>query len=79
MLAKTFTGRALSIICGALCFVQVAGGQTHAIDTRDSKLIAHVSKAGLFSAIGDNHEVEAPIAEGFIDESTRRVTFVIRG
>jgi polyisoprenoid-binding protein YceI len=36
-----------------------------------------VSKAGLFSALGDNHDVEAPISEGVIDESARRVTFVI--
>jgi hypothetical protein len=73
MLARTFTIRALSIICSALCFVLIAAGQSRAIDTHDSKLIVHVSKEGLFSAFGDNHEVEAPITEGLIDEGARRV------
>jgi polyisoprenoid-binding protein YceI len=40
-------------------------------------LIVHVSKSGLFSGFGDNHEVEAPITEGFIDEGTRRVKFEV--
>jgi YceI-like domain len=67
---------ALAMVLGTACFSQ-AWGQARSIDTKNSKLLVHVSKAGLFSAFGDNHEVEAPISEGFIDEATRRVKFVV--
>lgn len=66
----------LAIVLGIACF-SPAWGQTRSMDTRNSKLLVHVSKAGLFSALGDNHEVEAPFSEGFVDEATRRVKFVI--
>jgi hypothetical protein len=52
-------------------------GTSRAIDRQNSKLTVHVSKAGLFSAFGDNHEVEAPILEGFVDEGARHVEFVV--
>ena len=52
-------------------------GQSLQIDAKNSKVIVHVWKAGLFSAFGDNHEVEAPISEGFVDEGTHRVKLVI--
>jgi polyisoprenoid-binding protein YceI len=39
--------------------------------------VVHVSKSGLFSAFGDNHEVEAPISEGSVDEKRAIVTLVI--
>jgi len=45
----------------------VAAGQVTSIDTTHSKLLIHVSKSGLFSGFADNHEVEAPIAEGSLD------------
>ena len=67
---------ALAIVVSTLCFAQ-AFGQTRPIDTRNSKLIVHVSKVGLFFALVDNHEVEAPISEGVVDEGTRQVKFVI--
>src|ERR1700687_3267182 len=76
MRARKIATRTLAIVVSTLWFVQ-AFGQTHAIDTRNSKLIVHVSKAGAFSAFGDNHEVEAPIAEGSVDEGARRVKFVV--
>ena len=51
--------------------------QGSSIDAANSKLIVHVSKGGLFSAFGDNHEVAAPISTGFVDEAARKVKFVI--
>jgi polyisoprenoid-binding protein YceI len=54
-----------------------AQGQVHSIDTVNSKVVVHAFKSGLFSGFADNHEVEAPIAEGSIDESASRVRFVI--
>lgn len=39
------------------------------IDPSQSRITIHVGKAGLFSAAGHEHEVNAPIAEGAIDDS----------
>jgi polyisoprenoid-binding protein YceI len=67
----------LTLILGLVCVPATLMGQ-HAIDSSHSKLRVHVSKAGLFSSFGgDNHEVEAPISEGVIDETARTVRFVI--
>lgn len=76
MRARKIAPRVLALVVSTLWFVQ-AFGQTRAIDTSNSKLIVHVFKAGAFSAFGDNHEVEAPIAEGSVDEGARRVKFVV--
>lgn len=66
----------LAMIAGLLCPAQ-AWGQARSIDSRNSKLIVRVYKAGLFSAFGDNHEVGAPISEGVVDEAAARVSFVV--
>lgn len=70
-------GLAIWIIAmgGSVNFAQAQ--QPRAIDTRNSKLTVYVSKAGIMSTFGDNHEVEAPISEGFVDEDARRVQFVV--
>ena len=64
-------------IPGALACAPRSSAQARPIDTTSSKLSVHVSKAGLFSAFADNHEIEAPIASGIIDEAGGRVQFVI--
>src|SRR5690349_17523079 len=61
------------MVVGSSC----ALAQSSPIDVANSKLIVHVSKAGLLSAFGDDHEVAAPISAGSVDEGTRRVTFMI--
>ena len=61
----------------ALSLMPAASGQVRSIDTSQSKLRVYVFKSGLFSGFADNHDVEAPIAEGTIDESASRVRFVI--
>jgi polyisoprenoid-binding protein YceI len=48
------------------CVGRVAG-QVASIDTAHSRLLIHVSKAGVFSGFADNHEVEARIAKGTLD------------
>ena len=60
-----------------LGFVPRAFPQERPIDTDLSKLHVYVSKSGLFSGFADNHDVEAPIAEGTINESGSQVKFVI--
>lgn len=52
-------------------------GQSRPIDPANSRIVVHVSKAGLFSALGDNHEVEAPISEGSVDHKNGTVAFTI--
>jgi polyisoprenoid-binding protein YceI len=68
----------VAVILGFLYAPATLVAQARAIDTNHSKLRVYVSKAGLFSALGgDNHEVEAPISEGLVDEAARTVKFVI--
>src|SRR5215469_5373584 len=65
-----------------LCVVAIvlagpAAAQVSPIDTAGSKLLVHVSKSGVFSGFADNHEVEAPISEGTIDEKGARASFSV--
>lgn len=59
-----------------LGLVPLASGQARAIDP-SSKLVVHAFKSGVFSGLADNHEIEAPISEGSIDEQGLRVRFVV--
>jgi hypothetical protein len=63
------------LIIAVIGFVSLAFGQTP-IDS-SSRLLVHVFKSGLFSGLADNHEIEAPISEGTIDEPGMRVRFVV--
>lgn len=60
-----------------LGLVASTSAQDHPIDTANSTLRVHVFKSGLFSGLGDNHDVEAPIVEGIINETASRVKFVV--
>ena len=51
--------------------------QSQPIDTQRSTILIHVFKSGVFSSFGDNHEVQAPISQGTIDETKREVTLRI--
>jgi hypothetical protein len=61
----------------ALGNIQAAYGQGHPIDTAQSKLHVYAFKSGLFAGFADNHNVEAPIMQGTIDESMSHVRFAI--
>jgi len=62
----------LSLIIAACC--GVANSQTP-IDVEHSKIRIHVGKAGLFSAAGHEHWVDAPIAEGTLQENPPQISF----
>jgi hypothetical protein len=47
-----------------------ASSTPDAIDTGRSTITIHVFKAGLFRVLADDHEIQAPIKEGSIDEGT---------
>ena len=55
------------------CAISAAPGQAHPdaaeIDTAHSTLTIHVFKTGLFSALGHNHEISAPIEFGKVHPS----------
>jgi polyisoprenoid-binding protein YceI len=62
---------ALAIL--SLACVTLASGQPRAIDTAKSVMTIHVYKAGMFSALGHDHEISAPIAGGSVDVQGRKV------
>jgi polyisoprenoid-binding protein YceI len=45
-----------------------AGAASHEIDREQSTVTVRVSKAGVFRAFGDDHEVRAPLTSGSIDD-----------
>jgi polyisoprenoid-binding protein YceI len=53
---------AMSLIC-----VLGVSAQQHKIDTQNSTLTIHVGKTGVFSGLGHEHEVRAPIQSGTAD------------
>jgi polyisoprenoid-binding protein YceI len=60
-----------------LAIAQPVRAQELSIDTSGSKLIVQAFKSGLFSGFADNHEIEAPIAQGTINESAGQVKFTV--
>lgn len=53
--------------------VMAAGGQPRAIDTKASTMTVRVFKAGVLSAFGHDHNIEAPIASGTVDVAGKQV------
>lgn len=51
----------------SLIFVLRVSAQPHNIDTQKSTLTIHVGKTGVFSGLGHEHEVHAPIHSGTAD------------
>ena len=51
--------------------------QNRPIDIERSTITIHVGKAGLLSAAGHEHWVNAPISSGIIDDSVQRVEFAV--
>jgi polyisoprenoid-binding protein YceI len=56
----------------ALLLGQATPG-ARAIDIERSTMTIHVYRTGVFSFAGDDHEIQAPIAAGNIDEGTQQV------
>jgi len=59
------------LVCAA------AAQEPRSIDTANSRLVVHVFKSGIFSGFADNHQVNAAISEGSIDEGSSRVKFSV--
>jgi polyisoprenoid-binding protein YceI len=58
-------------------WIPVAVAQPRAIDVANSTMTVRVSKAGVLSALGHNHEISAPIAAGTVDATAHTVEFKV--
>src|ERR1700730_246841 len=59
--------RTMFLATASLVCVLGVSAQQHAIDTQKSTLTIHVGKTGVFSGLGHEHEVRAPIQSGTAD------------
>jgi polyisoprenoid-binding protein YceI len=59
--------RTVFLAAASLACVLGVGAQQHNIDTQKSTLTIHVGKTGVFSGLGHEHEVRAPIHSGTAD------------
>lgn len=64
-------------LAGCLLAALAAAAQERPIDAATSKLTVRAFKTGLFSGLADNHEIDAPIKEGSIDEAAAHVKFAV--
>jgi polyisoprenoid-binding protein YceI len=58
--------------------IGTASAQQRAMDTAKSTMTVRVYKAGVFSALGHNHEISAPISGGTVDVAARHVELRVR-
>jgi polyisoprenoid-binding protein YceI len=63
--------RALFLVVAIFACVIGVSAQEHKIDTQKSTLTIHVGKTGIFSGLGHEHEVSAPIHSGTADTGSR--------
>ena len=62
-----------------LRFSTSASAEQRALDTQQSTITVHVFKSGLFRAFADNHVIQAPLAEGSLDDAgTPHVELVVQ-
>lgn len=64
-------------LAGCLLAGLPAAAQERPIDPARSKLTVRALKTGLFSGLADNHEIDAPITEGSVDEAAEHVKFAV--
>jgi len=57
------------LLSAILLFQSQSAEKPRSVDVANSSLKIHVYKAGLFSAFGHNHEIDAPIESGEVSES----------
>lgn len=64
------------VVCG-LALAAPGSAEDHLIDTERSTVTVRVFKSGPFRAFADDHIIEAPLAEGSLDDSVPHVQIVI--
>jgi len=63
----------LLLLAASLAWTGLASAEERAIDARTSVITVRVYKAGLFSALGHDHEIVAPIGSGTVNTAARKV------
>ena len=72
---KSSATAALAVWAVSWAGTGTASAQQRAIDTAKSVMTVRVFKAGVFSALGHNHEISAPISSGtWIERTSSGVT-----
>jgi hypothetical protein len=56
------------VLTASLLVPATALAERRVIDTDRSTIVVHVFKSGLFRAFADNHVIQAPLKEGFLDD-----------
>lgn len=74
----TYSIAIAALVAAGLCWSTPAAAQPREIDTAKSVMTVRVSKAGMFSALGHDHEISAPVASGTVDATARRVELHVR-
>jgi len=69
--------RVIGVLIALFACTLAMSGQTLPIDTQKSKMTVRVYKSGLFSALGHDHEIQAPIESGEIDTKARAVQLAV--
>jgi hypothetical protein len=66
------------LLCVSFALTAPAGAQQRAIDTENSVMTVRVYKAGVFSALGHDHEIAAPITSGTVDTTAHSVEIHVK-
>jgi polyisoprenoid-binding protein YceI len=75
---RTWSKRALALCAASLALAAAAGAQPRAIDAEKSAMTVRVYKAGIFSALGHDHEIAAPLAGGTVDTAAHTVEMRVK-
>jgi polyisoprenoid-binding protein YceI len=68
----------LVVLVVSLTWAAPVSAPQHAIDSGKSVMTVRVYKAGVFSALGHDHEINAPINDGVVDSAAHQVELHIK-
>src|ERR1700721_1084214 len=74
----TRSKRVLALWAVTLALAATAVAQPRPIDTEKSVMTVRAYKAGVFSALGHDHEIAAPIAGGKVDTAAHTVEIQVK-
>jgi polyisoprenoid-binding protein YceI len=74
----TRSKRVLALWAATLALAATAVAQPRPIDTEKSVMTVRAYKAGVFSALGHDHEIAAPIAGGKVDTAAHTVEIQVK-
>jgi polyisoprenoid-binding protein YceI len=75
---RQLQNKVLVVFVASLAWTPAASARQHAIDSGKSVMTVRVYKAGVFSAMGHEHEIAAPITDGVVDSAAHRVELHIK-